>query len=91
MDLGKAVRELRKEKGVRLKDFAEKIDMSTTAVANIEKSASFPTKRTITRICDALDIPVSVLMLHCITEDDVSPERRDAFRMLINPIKEFLK
>lgn len=90
MKLGEAIRDLRKERGIKAKDFAEMCGLSKTALCNIEKDRSFPTKPTLKIICEKLDVSTAVLMVHCITEEDVPEEKREAFRVLIEPIKKFL-
>lgn len=87
MDLGSAIRALRKAHNIKKKDLADQAGLSTTALYNIEHNISFPTKDTIANICTAMDIPVSYLMLFCVTEEDVPEEKRLSFRYLITPLK----
>lgn len=90
MNLGEAIKGIRKVYGVKQKDLAKNAGLSVTALANIEKNLSFPSKETIRRICDALSVPIAFLMVFCLTEDDVPEEKRLAFRYLITPLKMFL-
>lgn len=90
MNLGEAIKGIRKVYGVKQKDLAKNAGLSVTALANIEKNLSFPPKETIRRICDALGVPIAFLMVFCLTEDDVPEEKRLAFRYLITPLKMFL-
>ena len=91
MNIGQAVRELRKERGIKSKDFSKKIGLSNGSLIAIEKNRSFPTKSTIKALCDGLGIPVSILMLHSITEDDIPEDNREASWALLKAIKEILK
>ena len=91
MNLGQAIRELRKERKIKGKDLCASCGISTTALYNIEHNLTFPTKPTIEALAKALGVSVSIIMLYSITEEDVPEERREAFRYLIGPIKEFLK
>lgn len=90
MDLGNAIKTLRKEKKITRTDLAKRSNISITALYNIENNLSLPTKDTLDKLCDGLGIPVSYLMFFSITEDDVPVEKRNAFKYLAGPMKEFL-
>ena len=90
MDLGSAIKAIRKEKKVNRKELAERSNLSITALYNIENNLSFPSKETIDRICTSLGIPISYLMFYSITEDDVPEEKREFFKTAVGPVKAFL-
>lgn len=90
MDLGDALKQLRKELKVSRKELAERSNLSITALYNIENNLSFPSKDTIERLCSSLNVPVSFLMFYSITEDDIPEEKRTLFRFLQEPMKRFL-
>jgi transcriptional regulator with XRE-family HTH domain len=86
MNIGEAIKEMRKRYGISQKELAEGAGISATAVCNIEKGHSFPSKETIKAICDAMDIPVSWLLFSSITEEDVPEEKRAIFNALREPM-----
>ena len=90
MDLGNAIKAIRKEKQVTRKELAERSALSITALYNIENNLSFPSKDTIDRLCTSLGIPVSFLMFYSLTEDDVPEEKREFFKTAVGPVKAFL-
>ena len=90
MDLGSAIKAIRKEKKVNRKELAERSNLSITALYNIENNLSFPSKETIDRIFTSLGIPISYLMFYSITEDDVPEEKREFFKTAVGPVKAFL-
>ena len=90
MNIGQAVKDLRRSKKIKAKYLAERCGISKTALSNIESNRSFPTMPTILGLCDALGVSVAALMVHSLTEEDVPVEKREAFRVLIVPVKEFL-
>ncbi|MET0570445.1 MAG: helix-turn-helix transcriptional regulator [Pedobacter agri] len=90
MNLGAAIKSIRKEKGISQKELAEKCDISVNAMSQIEINATFPQKGTINKICDALEIPVAYLLFFAIDDDDVPAEKRSHFNFLNKPIKELL-
>lgn len=90
MDIGNAIKILRKEKQINQKKLAALSEISVNALCQIENNAAFPQKSTIQRICDALEIPTSYLLLFSISEEDVPKEKRLAFNSLNKAMKSVL-
>lgn len=90
MDLGTAVRGIRKAKRIKQKDLAASAGISVTALRNIESNQCFPTKKTIDNLANGLGVPVGCLLVFCATEKDVPAEKREVFRLLVEPFKMFL-
>lgn len=90
MDLGMAVKTLRKEFGYRQSEIAKRSNISITALYNIENGISFPSKETIDRICWALGVPVAYLLFYSITESDLPERKRGMFHYLRDPMRTFL-
>ncbi len=90
MDLGNAIKSIRKELKISRKELASRSGISVTALYNIENNLSFPSKDTINGICSALGVPVSYLMFYSLTEEDVPEEKREFFKVIIDPVKAFL-
>lgn len=59
--IGKRVKELRKSKGYTQEVLAERMQIDTSALGRIEIGKRFPAPETIDKLCDALEIPYSVL------------------------------
>lgn len=90
MDLGNAIKSIRKELKISRKELASRSGISVTALYNIENNLSFPSKDTINGICSALGVPVSYLMFYSLTEEDVPEGKREFFKVIIDPVKAFL-
>lgn len=90
MDLGNAIKSLRKEMKISRKELAARCRISVTALYNIENNLSFPSKDTINGICSALGVPVSYLMFYSLTEEDVPEDKREFFKVIVEPVKAFL-
>ena len=90
MDLGNAIKSLRKELKISRKELAYRSEISITALYNIENNLSFPSKDTIQSLCQSLGVPVSYLMFYSLTEEDVPEEKREFFKMAVEPVKAFL-
>ena len=86
MNLGQAIKTIRKKKGMSQKDLAGKAGISANALCSIERDEAWPTKTTINLICDALEIPVSALLFASIEEQDVPTYSRATFLALREPI-----
>lgn len=90
MDIGNAIKSIRTRKKITQKDLAAKCGISANALCSIEKNTSFPTKETINKICEALEIPVSYLLFFSITEEDVPEDKLGIFNALKEPIQKIL-
>ena len=76
MNLGNAIKELRKHRGLSQAELAEKCGISTNSVCSIEKNASFPTKGTFDKICKALEMPSAYIFLFTITDEDFADDNK---------------
>lgn len=86
MDLGQAIKTMRKKKGVSQKQTAAKAGISANALCSIEKNEAWPSKSTIYAICEALGVPPSCLLFASITDEDVPERNRAVFNALKHPI-----
>ena len=91
MDIGNAIKAVRTRKKITQKELAQKCEISANALCSIEKNASFPSKETIKKICDALEIPVSYLLFFSITEEDIPEDKVSVFNVLKEPILKILE
>lgn len=90
MNLGNAIKSLRAELKNSRKELAGGSENSITALNNIEKNLSLPSKDKIQSHCKSFGVPVSFLVLYLLTEEDVPEEKRGFFKMAVEPVKEFL-
>jgi len=58
-DLGRALRELRRGRGLTLETLAGKAGMHTTYLSRVERAHSSPTWEKLTGLARALDVPIS--------------------------------
>ena len=82
MNVGDAIKSLRKKKGLSQKELAQRSGLSANAMCSIEKNEAFPSRDSIDRICKALDIPTSYLMFFSVTDEDIPAEKRVAFNAM---------
>nr|WP_320039045.1 helix-turn-helix transcriptional regulator [uncultured Bacteroides sp.] len=90
MDIGIAIKTLRKRKKISQKDLAKECNLSVNALCNIENNISFPQKSTISRICEVLNIPTSYLLFFSISDEDIPSDKKAVFNSLNSTIKNLL-
>lgn len=90
MDLGTAIKEIRKEKGISQKDLAPECGLSVNALYNIEKNITNPPKNTLNKICEALGVPAAYLFFLSITDEDIPEEKKDVFNALYKSSRDVL-
>ena len=90
MDLGKAIKIIRKRKGLKQKEFATLCGISVNAMVSIEYNRTFPSKTTIRNICDVLEVPVAYLLLLCLTDEDIPENSKHLFNLLYEPMRKLL-
>ena len=90
MELGTAIKKIRKESGLGQKDLATGCNMSVNAISLIETNISFPHPETIKNICYFLKIPVAYLLFFSISEEDIPKNSKIAFKYLSAGVKEIL-
>jgi transcriptional regulator with XRE-family HTH domain len=87
MDIGEAIKTLRLKQGMTQLQLAEKCFVSTNAVSSWETGKAYPPKGAMERICMALGIPTSYLLLASIEEEDVPEEKRMLCKALLEPLR----
>ena len=90
MNLGESIKAIRKAKRMKQKNLAAAAGISANALRNIEADYSIPSMATLKRLRQALDVPMSYILVFSVTEDDVAEDKRTIFRQLMPVLKEFL-
>ena len=90
MDIGTAIKTIRKQRELSQKDLSNTIGLSVNSISQIELNMAFPHKKNINKICNALQIPVSFLLLFSISDEDIPEEKRVTFNYLNESLKNLL-
>ena len=90
MDIGTAIKTIRKKKGLGQKELSDATDLSVNAISQIELNVTFPHKKNIAKICEALEIPVSYLLFFSISDEDIPDEKKVVFESLNGALKNVL-
>lgn len=87
MNIGNAIKELRKQKGFKQIDFAEKCGLSQSYLSLIEKGKKEPTLSLLKQIASTLSMPLPILFFMSLDKDDIADSKKDAFQLLESSIK----
>lgn len=87
MDIGKAIKFMRKHRKLRQKHVAEACGISVNGVSQIELGNVYPHKETINKMAKFLRVPVSYLLYFSITDEDVPSDKVQYFKLLDSMMK----
>jgi len=87
MNVGIAIRSIRRKIGITQYELAERCNLSQTSLSQIENGIKRPSERTIKKVCEVLDIPESVIYILGMQETDVPTSRKNVYNMLFPSIK----
>lgn len=90
MEIGQAIKKLRKEKGFGQKDLADKCDISVNSLSQIEIGNTFPKQDNLKKVCDALGVPVAYLLLSTLDDEEFPEGKRVVLEVLIKTAKDVL-
>lgn len=90
MNLGRAIRHIRKKRRLTQEELAKKCQMTLNGISYIERGKTFPPLGTIDRIAHALDVSVGHILFKAIEEDDLPEKNRERFYKLHKGIEELL-
>jgi len=91
MNLGKSIQTFRKQKGIRQSIIATKCGITTTYLSQIENNKKEPTIATLKKICNAMDIPIPILLILSINDDDIPPEKKESFKFIMPTFKQIIE
>jgi len=91
MEIGITIKELRKKKGIRQNRLAEKSGISQTYLSQIENGSRSATLDTLEKICEVLNVPLSILSFLSLNADSIAPNKREAYLKIEPKIKAMVK
>jgi transcriptional regulator with XRE-family HTH domain len=89
MNLGKAIKELRKEKGLSQEELAAASSITQAALSQIENGKR-PGSGTLTKVSKALKVPVSLIYVLGMEKDDVPKERKLIYDQLFPVVQSLI-
>ena len=82
MNIGLAIKELRKRHGITQKELAEVSGLSINAICSFERGHFTPSISTLQKLADALKIPLPVFLLSMLSEDDFPEDKKILYPIL---------
>lgn len=89
METGKAIKELRKKKGLTQTRLAEIVGITQVAMSGIE-NGNRPNYDNMKRLCKALGVPEALIYVMAIEKEDVSEENDKLYDLLFPVIKQLV-
>ena len=87
MNIGNAIRSVRKQLGHTQFQLAEMTGISQTSLSQIEKGIKRPSAKTLKKVCEVMDIPESVIYILAMQDVDVPESKKKIYDMLFPSIK----
>ena len=87
MNLGIAIKAIRRQVGITQNELAERCGISQTSLSQIETGIKRPSARTLKKVCEVLDIPESLVYILAMQESDVPSSKKNIYNMLFPSIK----
>ena len=91
MKLGTTIKELRVMSGLKQFELAEKCNISPTYLSQIESNIKEPNMSTLKEISNCLNVPLPILFYLSIDDNDISSNKREAFKIIDQPVKSLIK
>lgn len=90
MQIGEAIKTLRKKKHLKQNELSEVCGISQTYLSQIENNKRQPTIDVLQIIGNQLGVPVPVILFLALSEQDVSDQKRELFKILNPSIEKFI-
>jgi len=87
MDLGIVIKRKRKAIGLTQTEFATNCGITQTYLSQVEGNLKEPNLSTLKVISKELDLPLPILFFLSLTDEDVSPNKREAFEIISPSVK----
>lgn len=87
MNIGLAIKSIRKKLSITQYELAEKCGISQTSLSQIETGVKRPSHKTLDKICLVLDIPESIIYIIAMEDADVPPGKRGIYDVVYPSIK----
>lgn len=90
MDIGKAIYTIRKQKKLSQEKFSKKVGIDQSYLSLIENNKKKPSTKLLEKISAETETPLPILFFFSLSEDDVSPQKRELYNILFPRIKEMV-
>lgn len=91
MDIGGAIKAIRKEKGLSQKQLSSKSGVSQTSLSLIEKGHTQAGKETLEKIAIGLGVKQSIIIIEALEATDAPESNRGVYDTMMPSIKKMIK
>lgn len=91
MQLGSAVKELRRRAELRQEELARNVGITQSYLSQIENDRKDPNLSTLRRIAQELRVSVPILFFLSMDEEDIRPDRKEAFGRIFPKFKTLIE
>lgn len=90
MNIGKAIRDIRKRQGITQDGLADAAGISRTSLSQIENGVR-PGEDTLKRLCAALNVAESLVYIYSFEKEDVPESKRALYDQLFPVIQDMIQ
>jgi transcriptional regulator with XRE-family HTH domain len=87
MNIGNAIKTIRKEQGITQLELSDKTGISQTSLSQIESGLKRPSDKNLKKICEVLEIPQSIVYILGMEDTDVPASKKNIYKLLFPSIK----
>lgn len=91
MGLGATIKKIREQKEITQQQLATAAPIANTYLSLIEQEKNIPSLEMIDKIAKALDLPATILVFMATDENDIKPDKVQAYRHVRPLIDELIK
>jgi len=90
MNLGQAIKDLRKTKGVKQGDFAIECGITPAYLSQIENNKREPNLSTLKLISEKLETPLPVIFFKSLNDEDIPDEKKEIYKFIHPSLNELI-
>lgn len=87
MNIGAVIKSLRTDAGISQGNLADACKVTQGFMSQIERNKRVPHMNTLEKIAETLGVPLPVMMFLAMEKSDVSEQKREAFSLLVEPMR----
>ena len=91
MNIGLAIKKIRTEKSVSQKELSKRTNISTTSLSQIEQGVKRPSAKNLKKICDALEIPETLVYFYGLEESDIPVKNKKNYSLDFPALEDMIK
>lgn len=90
MNIGQAIQTIRKGKNLSQKKFSKVVGIDQSYLSLIENNKKKPSTKLLEKISYKTKTPLPIVFFFSLSEEDVSPEKKELFNILFPRIKDMV-